>query len=306
MAFGGSSDVKIRATFDSPVCEEDSFIVPVIGPGNGKTRGFVGPELLSLGAGTAGDTPSSIIYQVDVNQRVLIQIVPFDGQTQAVIDVLEDVFGLAYNSDPQLSDFIVDPTLIIPNNDNPEGLGAIDVFFPIDRILPPEQPLPPMPALIDYFDIIKSAQALYTPFTSGVQEETGRAITQGDAAQGTDVVRESYRIVSEEGSVAVDGKDVKIVVFSNSFDANPTGGQQSNEAIDVGAGDLPGTAGDGNPNGYNTPVQVIKEYPYTFGTISDEGRAMLHIAHDIAPGASLAFRTGVLSPRDFELGIKNL
>ncbi|WP_297694409.1 hypothetical protein [uncultured Eudoraea sp.] len=54
VAFGGSSDVKIRATFDSPVCEEDSFIVPVIGPGNGKTRGFVGPELLSLGAGTAG------------------------------------------------------------------------------------------------------------------------------------------------------------------------------------------------------------------------------------------------------------
>ncbi len=306
VAFGGSSDVKIRATFDSPVCEEDSFIVPVIGPGNGKTRGFVGPELLSLGAGTAGDTPSSIIYQVDANQRVLIQLVPFDGQTQAVVDVLEDVFGLAYNSDPQQSDFIVDPTLIIPNNDNPDGLGAIDVFFPIDRILPPEQPLPPMPALIDYFDIIKSAQALYTPFTSGVQEETGLAITQGDAAQGTDIVRESYRIVSEEGSVAVDGKGVNIVVFSNSFDANPTGGQQSNEEIDVEAGDLPGTAGEGNPNGYNTPVQVIKEYPYTFGTISDEGRAMLHIAHDIAPGASLAFRTGVLSPRDFELGIKNL
>ena len=297
----GNSNTKIRATFDSPVCEADSFIVPVIGPGNGKNRGFVGPELLSLGAGTAGDTPSSIIYQVDANQRVLIQLVPFDGETQTIINVLENVFGLAYNFDPQLSDFIVDPAIIISS-----GLSAIDVFFPIDRILPPEPPLSSMPALIDYFDIIKSAQALYTPFTSGVLEETGDAITQGDAAQSTDVVRESYRIVSEEGSAAVDGTGVKIVVFSNSFDANPTGGQQSNEAIDVGAGDLPGTAGNGNPNGYNTPVEVIKEYPYTFGIISDEGRAMLQIAHDIAPGASLAFRTGVLSPRDFELGIKNL
>ncbi len=157
-----------------------------------------------------------------------------------------------------------------------------------------------MPALIDYFDIIKSAQALYTPFTSGVQEETGLAITQGDAAQSTDVVRESYRIVSEEGSAAVDGTGVKIVVFSNSFDAN------SNATKDVEAGDLPGMKVNGNPRGYDTPVEVIKEYPYTFGVISDEGRAMLQIAHDIAPGANLAFRTGVLSPRDFELGIQNL
>ncbi len=115
VAFGGSSDVKIRATFDSPVCEEDSFIVPVNGPGNGKTRGFVSPELISLGAGTAGDTLSPIIYQVDENQRVLIQLVPYNGQTQAVIDVLEDIFLLVYDPNPQLSDFIVDPALIVPN-----------------------------------------------------------------------------------------------------------------------------------------------------------------------------------------------
>ncbi|NNK11016.1 MAG: hypothetical protein HKP08_06705, partial [Flavobacteriaceae bacterium] len=135
VAFGGSSDVKIRATLDSPVCEGDSFIVPVIGPGNGKTEGFVSPELISLGAGTAGDTPSSIIYQIDADQRVLIQLVPYEGQTQAVIDVLEGIFELAYDSDPQISDFIIDPSLIIS-----EGLEAIDVFFPIDKILIPEPP----------------------------------------------------------------------------------------------------------------------------------------------------------------------
>ena len=303
VAFGGSSDVKIRATLNSPVCEEDSFIVPVIGPGNGKTRGFVGPELLSLGAGTAGTNPSDIIYQIDNNEKVLIQIIPFDGRTQAVIDVLEGIFGLNFDPNPTNSDFIIEPAVIIS-----EELAAIDVFFPIDQILPPPPPNPVMPALIDYFDIIKSAQALYTPFTSGKLEETGDAITQGDSTQTTSIVRESFRIVTTDGdSRPVDGTGVNIVLFSNSWDANPPEpGQPTNEAIDVVNGDLPGIEGTGNPNGYDTPVNVIKDYPYTFRSISDEGRAMGHIAHDIAPGASLAFRTGVLSPRDFELGIQNL
>ena len=301
VAFGGSSDVKVRATFESEVCEEDSFIVPVIGPGNGKTRGFVGPELLSLGAGTTGNDRSSIIYQINPDEKVLIQIVPYAGETAEVIRILKEEFDLLPMGndpwDPVTSDFIVNPDTIIS-----KGLGAIDVLFPIQRILPPEPPDPPMPALIDYFDKIKSAQALHTPFTSGVREGTGLSITQGDAAQSSDIVRESFRI----GSADVDGTGVNIVVFSNSFDANESGGQQSFEEIDVEAGDLPGTAGEGNPGGYDTPVKVIKEYPYTFGTISDEGRAMQHIAHDIAPGSNLWFRTGVLSPRDFQLGIQNL
>ncbi|MGI9548172.1 MAG: hypothetical protein ACR2MM_13090, partial [Flavobacteriaceae bacterium] len=275
VAFGGSSDVKIRATLDSPVCEADSFIVPVIGPGNGKTIGFVSPELISLGAGTAGDTPSSIIYQIDANEKVLIQIVPFDGQTQAVIDLLEDIFGLNYDTNPLNSDFIIDPAVIIS-----EELAAIDVFFPIDKILPPPPPNPPLPALTDYFEIIKSAQALYTPFTSGKLEETGDAITQGDSTQTTSIVRESFRIVTPDGdSRSVDGTGVNIVLFSNSWDANPPEpGQPTNEAIDVVNGDLPGIEGIGNPNGYETPVNVIKDYPYTFSSISDEGRAMGHIA----------------------------
>ena len=51
-------------------------------------------------------------------------------------------------------------------------------------------------------------------------------------------------------------------------------------------------------------VEVLKEFP--FGEGFDEGRAMLQIVHDVAPGADLAFHTGVVSPRDFELGIKAL
>ncbi len=300
VSFGGSYETKIRATFDSPVCPEDPFIVPVIGPGNGKTEGFVGPELISLAAGTAGNNPSALIYQINPQEKVLIQIIPIDGRTQDVINTLINVFGLQYDTQAAISDFIVDPSLILS-----EGLGAIDVFFPVNKILPPEPPAPAAPALTDYFGIIRSAQALYTPFTSGAEEGTGEAITQGDAAQKSDEVRRSFKIVTPEASVPVDGTGTELIVFSNSYDANPPeAGQPTNEAIDVGNGDLPGIAGNGNPNGYDTPVRVIKEYPYTFGQISDEGRAMLQIAHDIAPGANLAFRTGVLSPRDFELGIR--
>ena len=303
VVFDRSSEVKIRVDSGSQICEADSFIVPVIGPGNGKTLGFITPELISLGAGTAGNNPSDVIYQIDANEKVLIQIIPFNGQTQAVIDVLEGVFNLAYDGiNLQNSDFIIDPTVIIS-----EGLEAIDVFFPINKLLPPPPTEPQFPALADYFDIIKSAQALYTPFTSGKIEQTGDAITQGDSTQTTSIVRESFRIVTPEGSRPVDGSGIKIGVISNSFDANlPEPGQPFNEDIDVGNGDLPGIKGIGNPNGYDTPVQVIKEYPYTFAQISDEGRAMLQIAHDIAPGASLAFSTGVLSPRDFELAVQNL
>jgi hypothetical protein len=303
VVFDQSNEVKIRVDSNSQLCEADSFIVPVIGPGNGKTIGFITPELISLGAGTAGNNPSDVIYQIDSEEKVLIQIIPFNGQTQAVIDVLEDVFNLAYDGlNLQNSDFIIDPAVIIS-----EGLEAIDVFFPINRLLPKPPSEPQFPALADYFDIIKTAQALYSPFPQGKIEKTGEAITQGDSTQTTSIVRESFRIVTADGSRPVDGSGIKIGVISNSFDANlPEPGQPTNEELDVGNGDLPGTKGIGNPNGYFTPVQVLKDYPYTFTEISDEGRAMLQIAHDIAPGASLAFSTGVLSPRDFELAVQNL
>ena len=42
------------------------------------------------------------------------------------------------------------------------------------------------------------------------------------------------------------------------------------------------------------------------GALSDEGRAMLQIVHDIAPGAQLAFRTGFLGEQDMALGISEL
>ena len=145
VVFDQSNEVKIRVDSNSQLCEADSFIVPVIGPGNGKSIGFITPELISLGAGTAGNNPSDVIYQIDTNEKVLIQIIPFNGQTQAVIDVLEDVFSLTYDGNNlQNSDFIVDPEVI-----KLEGLKAIDVFFPINRLLPKPPSEPQVPVLAD-------------------------------------------------------------------------------------------------------------------------------------------------------------
>jgi hypothetical protein len=65
----------------------------------------------------------------------------------------------------------------------------------------------------------------------------------------------------------------------------------------VVSGDLPGT---GNPEGYTTPVTVVAEGP---SSGEDEGRAMLQIIHDVAPGAQEYFRTGDTSEADFANGI---
>jgi hypothetical protein len=85
----------------------------------------------------------------------------------------------------------------------------------------------------------------------------------------------------------VSGEGIKLGVISNSFNTIPGNPAQ----IDRDNGDLP-------------DVEVLREYPY--GRSTDEGRAMLQLAHDEAPGAQLAFRTGFVGPGDFAEGIKAL
>jgi hypothetical protein len=89
----------------------------------------------------------------------------------------------------------------------------------------------------------------------------GSVTSQGDAAQRSNVAR----------ATGVTGSGVTVGVLSDSF--NCLGGA----AMDVASLDLP-------------PVTVLQEGPdCSFRT--DEGRAMLQIVHDVAPGASLAFAT---------------
>ncbi|MBI1878921.1 MAG: hypothetical protein HYR94_12010, partial [Chloroflexi bacterium] len=72
-------------------------------------------------------------------------------------------------------------------------------------------------------------------------------------------------------------------------------------ANDIASGDLPGPA---NPCGRLTPINVIAEGPAAGST--DEGRAMLQIVHDLAPGANLAFATAFNGLFDFADQIRAL
>jgi hypothetical protein len=132
------------------------------------------------------------------------------------------------------------------------------------------------------------ARPVYPGVSNYFVPPTGLTKSQGDFAMHSDFARLGYDI---------DGSGVKIGVLSNSY--NTRGGADR----DIENGDLPGEA---NPNGFDQEVDVLKDIVPARGTLSDEGRAMLQIIHDIAPGAELAFRTGYLGEQDMADGIRKL
>lgn len=81
----------------------------------------------------------------------------------------------------------------------------------------------------------------------------------------------------------VDGTGVTVGVLSDSYNSAPA---ITSATQDIATGDLPGP---GNPCGRLDAVRVISE-SNSINNI-DEGRAMLQIIHDLAPGARLQFAT---------------
>lgn len=124
---------------------------------------------------------------------------------------------------------------------------------------------------------IKRSESLADASRSTFIPRVGAITSEGDRAQNSDQARLLFQ---------VDGTSVKVGVLSDSFDSR---GEYSN---DIASGDLP------------TGVQVLKDLDAGDG--DDEGRAMLQIVHDVAPGAALAFRTAALGPVDFANGILEL
>jgi len=122
---------------------------------------------------------------------------------------------------------------------------------------------------------LKSLASLREADAVTVTVKAGSVMTQGDAAMYTNEVRQDLSL----NGTALDGAGVKIGVISDSFDSD--NGTSTTATQDVESGDLPGP---GNPEGYDTPVTVLFDESGT-----DEGRAMLQIIHDVAPGATLYF-----------------
>jgi hypothetical protein len=141
---------------------------------------------------------------------------------------------------------------------------------------------------------------------------TGAVTSQGDFVQHSDVVRSANSLTGAGVTVGVlsDSYDCYAVYAANNVAAGGAAGYANNgftatAATDVSTGDLPATvnvleeaeAGQGGCMNYNPPTQL------PFG---DEGRAMLQIVHDVAPGASVAFYTAENSEADFANGIGKL
>ena len=107
--------------------------------------------------------------------------------------------------------------------------------------------------------------------------DVGTVTSQGDTAMRSNVARTTF---------GVDGSGVKVGVLSDSF--NCMGGAAANIA-----------------NNDLSPVTVLQEEAgCSSGT--DEGRAMLQIVHDVAPGASLLFAAGFNGTASFAANIQAL
>ncbi|MFL6549091.1 MAG: S8 family peptidase [Povalibacter sp.] len=113
----------------------------------------------------------------------------------------------------------------------------------------------------------------------------GSVVSQGDVSLGSNRVR----------ATGLDGTGVTIGVMSDSYECNPPafvpGNPTTTAEEDEASQDVP-------PN-----VEVLDngECPST-----DEGRAMVQLAHDVAPGAAQKFHTAFNSLIDFSLGMLEL
>ena len=147
---------------------------------------------------------------------------------------------------------------------------------------------------------VEAVTEVLEPMVAGTEKETaapvppistcaGSVTSEGDAQLKAATARTQFN---------VDGSGVKVGVLSDTFDRNASASTRA--ANDIASGDLPGP---GNPCGRMTPVEVIDDTEPSGG---DEGRAMLQLVHDLAPGSPLAFATAFTGETGFADNIRAL
>ncbi len=109
-------------------------------------------------------------------------------------------------------------------------------------------------------------------------KDKGAVTSQGDVAMRSDTARQTY---------GVTGAGIKVGVLSDSYDC------LKGAAAGKATGDLPEN------------ITVLEEGDCA-NSGTDEGRGMMEIVHDVAPGASLLFNTAVSGQAGFANGIINL
>jgi hypothetical protein len=136
---------------------------------------------------------------------------------------------------------------------------------------------------------------------------SGAVTSQGDFVQHSDVVRSANSLTGTGVTVGIlsDSYDCYPVYAQNNIPASGAAGYANNgflatAATDISTGDLPSTVNvleEADCLHYGAPLQL------PFG---DEGRAMMQIVHDVAPGAGLAFYTAEAGEADFASGFGKL
>jgi len=110
----------------------------------------------------------------------------------------------------------------------------------------------------------------------------GQTTSQGVQAMAADLGRARY---------VLDGSGVTVGTLSDSYDCDTAAFTRA--AADIASGDLPSN------------VLILKDLTDDSRCI-DEGRAMMQLVHDIAPGARQLFYTAFISEPDFADGIRQL
>jgi hypothetical protein len=145
--------------------------------------------------------------------------------------------------------------------------NLVSGFLPVDKILS-----------LPYQDGYSAVTPVYKP-----RFRVGAVTTEGDHQIQADLFRAGQ---------GADGTGIKVGVLSDSVNQVTDPNGLTGIASSQSTGDLPPT------------VQILAD-DNTPG-VTDEGRAMLEIIHDIAPGAQLAFHTADPTPQAFADGIRAL
>jgi hypothetical protein len=142
----------------------------------------------------------------------------------------------------------------------------------------------------------------------------GAVTSQGDFAQGSAAIRTAWPTLT--------GSGVMVGVMSDSYDcyyvyAQPGSGVPvsgyngyapnhftADAQQDITTGDLPASVTVLKEGGQGSTQGTCLDYgPPVFTPYADEGRAIMQVVHDVAPGASLAFYTAAETEADFANGI---